>query len=120
MVSTPTIGDSVPLNLVVPRNADTRFFVEWWEDEDRTIPMAVASATGYILESDLEDAPIILDLTPLSSAEGNVVEVIIPKATADGLDLLEGGWWELILVGSDGISTRMLSGNARIIAKAGA
>lgn len=115
MVSTPVIGLVEQSDLVLRRNADTAFSVEWFGDLDGLDPVAIGSATGQVRDSDLETASLVLDMNPYITIVGNAVHVVVPMSAVQPLAAMRGGRWDLVVTAATGERRAVLEGNASIV-----
>jgi hypothetical protein len=109
---TTAIGDVSEVDLIIHRNADLTFSLEWWEDDAATVPVNVEAMLCLVKASDL-DEEALLDVGSFATFVDNVASVDVPAATT--LALLAGkGVWDCILVAEDGRQVKFMRGTAFI------
>jgi hypothetical protein len=114
-VSDPKINDVPRADLEIHLNADLRFDVEWWDDEAETVPVPLADCLSVVKRNATEDT-ILLDIGAHTVVAGNVASVQVTPAdmAAAGVEPLDRGVWDMVLVSVAGETKKVARGEARI------
>lgn len=113
-MTTTEVGDSPDwVSLVIRKNSDCDFDVEWW-NEDETALIPIVSCIGAV--KDRYDGDVLVDLGsvgPHVDVVGGVAQVRINAAFTSGLTALERGVWAMTATSATDTKT-LVEGDVRI------